>query len=120
MAARGGWASRATARPLACLPGIDCCKPRPVHCCPLRTSLYQAAGDKAAHTRQRGLPAIQHGQGVPSAVRRHGQIRRAEVMTLCRLSGDQAKKLLLRLRRQERLTRNGERRGSYYTLGPKA
>ena len=57
---------------------------------------------------------------VLSYVRQHGQIKRADVMELCRLSEDQAKKLLLRLREQERLTRNGERRGSYYTLGPMA
>lgn len=86
----------------------------------LSASLYQAVGDKAAYTRQLGFSAIQHEQMVLSYVRQHGQIKRADVMELCRLSEDQAKKLLLRLREQERLTRNGERRGSYYTLGPKA
>ncbi|MCY1458776.1 hypothetical protein D9M71_761900 [compost metagenome] len=57
---------------------------------------------------------------VLSYVRQHGQIRRAEVMGLCRLADSQAKKLLARLRDEKRLVQHGERRGSYYTLGPDA
>lgn len=86
----------------------------------LSASLYQAVGDKAAYTRQLGFSPIQHEQMVLSYVRQHGQIKRAEVMELCRLSESQAKKLLARLRDEQRLTQVGERRGSYYTLGPMA
>ncbi len=57
---------------------------------------------------------------VLSYVRQHGQIKRAEVMGLCRLSESQAKKLLARLRDEQRLTQGGEKRGSYYTMGPMA
>ncbi|WP_328994409.1 ATP-binding protein [Pseudomonas aeruginosa] len=84
----------------------------------LSASLYQATGDKAAYTRQAGFTSIQHEQMVLSYVRQHGQIKRAEVMELCRLAEGQAKKLLGRLRDDQRLVQHGERRGSYYTLGP--
>ncbi|MBH2032024.1 MAG: putative DNA binding domain-containing protein [Pseudomonadales bacterium] len=84
----------------------------------LSARLYQASGDKAAYTRQAGFTPIQHEQMVLSYVRQHGQIKRAEVMELCRLAEGQAKKLLGRLRDEQRLIQHGERRGSYYTLGP--
>ena len=86
----------------------------------LSVAVYRAAGDKAGYTRQAGFAPIQHEQMVLSYVRQHGQIKRADVMELCRLSEDQAKKLLLRLRDEERLIPHGERRGAYYTVGPKA
>lgn len=86
----------------------------------LSASLYQAAGDKAGYTRQAGFSALQNEQMVLSYVRQHGQIRRAEAMELCRLSEDQAKKLLARLRDEERLEQHGTRRGAFYTVGPKA
>lgn len=49
-------------------------------------------------------------------VRQHGQIKRAEVMELCRLSDDQAWKLLKRLMDNGKVRKHGERRGAYYTL----
>lgn len=48
------------------------------------------------------------------------QVRQAEVMELCRLSEDQAKKLLARLRDEERSEQHGTRRGAFYTVGTKA
>lgn len=81
----------------------------------LSAAVYRAAGDKAAYTRQAGFTPIQHEQMVLSFVRQHGQIKRAEVMELCRLNEDQAKRLLVRLTDERRLVRHGERRGSYYT-----
>lgn len=86
----------------------------------LSATLYRVAGDKAGYTRQAGFTALQHEQMVLSYVRQHGQITRREVMELCRLNEDQAKKLLLRLRDEGRLIPHGERRGAYYTVGPKA
>ncbi|WP_026817496.1 ATP-binding protein [Arenimonas composti] len=85
----------------------------------LSAAVYQRRGEKAAYTRQAGFTPIQHEQMVLNYVRQHGQIRRAEVMELCRLSADQGKKLLARLRDEERLVQHGSRRGAYYTLGPK-
>lgn len=86
----------------------------------LSASLYQAVGDKAAYTRQAGFAPIQHEQMVLSYVRQHGSIKRAEVMELCRLSTEQAKELLTKLRDENRLILQGEKRGSHYVLGPDA
>ncbi|SDS83603.1 ATP-dependent DNA helicase RecG [Halopseudomonas litoralis] len=86
----------------------------------LSASLYQAVGDKAAYTRQAGFAPIQHEQMVLSYVRQHGSIKRAEVMGLCRLSAEQAKELLTKLRDENRLILQGEKRGSHYVLGPGA
>lgn len=58
----------------------------------LSASLYQAVGDKAAYTRQVSFTTIQHEQMVLNYVQQHGQVQRAEVMDLCRLSPDQAAK----------------------------
>ena len=77
------------------------------------------AGDKAAYTRQLGFSPIQHEQMVLSYVRQHGQIKRAEVMELCRLSVDQAATLLKRLKQRGDIEQRGERRGSSYTLATK-
>lgn len=53
---------------------------------------------------------------VLSYVQQHGQIKRAEVMELCRLSEDQAWQLLKRLMVGGKLVKHGERRWSFYTL----
>src|SRR5690606_4893123 len=82
----------------------------------LSASLYQVVGNKAAYTRQAGFSPIQHEQMVLSYVQQHGQIKRAEVMDLCRLTEDQAWQLLKRLVSAEKLVKHGERRWSFYTL----
>lgn len=83
----------------------------------LSASLYQAAGDKAAYTRQAGFTTIQHEQMVLSYVQQHGQVQRAEVTDLCRLSPDQAAKLLKRMKNKGALIQQGERRWAVYKLG---
>jgi ATP-dependent DNA helicase RecG len=82
----------------------------------LAPGVYQAEGDKAAYTRQAGFSAIQHEQMVLSYARQHGRVTRAEVMTLCRLSPDQAAKLLKRMKEQGLLVQHGERRWASYAL----
>lgn len=82
----------------------------------LAPGVYQADGDKAAYTRQAGFSALQHEQLVLSYARQHGQIKRAEVMGLCRLSEDQAWRLLKRLLETGQLVRRGERRWAIYTV----
>jgi len=82
----------------------------------LSASMYQAAGKKAAYTRQAGFSAIQHEQMVLNYVSQHGQIKRAEVMELCRLTNEQAKELLKRLKAQGTLVLVGAGRGSTYHL----
>ena len=80
----------------------------------LSASLYQAVGAKAAYTRQAGFTPIQHEQMVLNYVQQHGQIQRAEVMDLCRLSPDQAAKLLKRMKDKGVLRQQGERRWAVY------
>ena len=77
--------------------------------------MYRVAGDKAGYTRQAGFAPIQQEQMVLSYVRQHGQIKRAEVMELCRLSSDQAARLLKRMKQDGLLQQSGERRWSVYT-----
>lgn len=83
----------------------------------LSASLYQAVGDKAAYTRQAGFAPIQHEQMVLNYVQQHGQIKRAEVMELCRISTDQAAKLLKKLKDKGAIVQSGKNRGASYTLG---
>lgn len=83
----------------------------------LSAAIYRAAGDKAGYTRQAGFAPIQHAQMVLNYARQHGQIRRAEVMELCRLSEGQAKDLLRKLKARGELVQHGERRAAYYTPG---
>lgn len=82
----------------------------------LAPAVYQADGDKAAYTRQAGFSAIQHEQMVLNFARQHGLVTRADVMTLCRLSTDQAAKLLKRLKGSGALVQQGQRRWAKYTL----
>lgn len=82
----------------------------------LSAAVYQRTGDKAAYTRQKGFSQIQNEQMVLNFVGQHGRIKRSEAMELCRLSDDQAFRLLKRLVEQGQLVAHGERRGAYYTL----
>lgn len=86
----------------------------------LSVRLYDAVGDKAAFTRQAGFTAIQHEQMVLNYVKQHGQIRRAEVVELCRLTEEQAKQLLKKMKQDESLVQHKTKRAAFYTLGPKA
>lgn len=83
----------------------------------LSARMYQAKGDKLAYTRQAGFSGLQHEQLVLSYVRQHGRIQRNEVMELCRLSGEQAKSLLKRLKKEDKLVQHGDKRWAFYTLG---
>lgn len=54
---------------------------------------------------------------VLSYVRQHGQIKRADVMELCRLSEGQAKELLKRMQSTALLLLEGAGRGAFYRIG---
>ena len=86
----------------------------------LSAKVYHAEGRRAAYTRQAGFSHLQHEQMILSYAQQHGRIKRNEAIELCRLTGDQASKLLSRLANEGKLTKSGERRGSYYTLGSNA
>lgn len=82
----------------------------------LSAELYRAKGETIAYTRQVAFSSVQHPEMVLNYVSQHGRIQRAEVMALCHLTPDQAKRLLKSLKDEDRLVQHGERRGSYYTL----
>lgn len=86
----------------------------------LSAPVYVVVSDKAAYTRQVGFGPIQHEQMVLSYIRQHGQIRRAEVMDLCRLTEGQAKQLLRRLVASSKVTLQGAARASAYVESPAA
>ena len=80
----------------------------------LSAALYKAKGDKLAYIRQAGFSKLQNEQMVLSYVAQEKRIQRADVMELCRLSKDQAAKLLKKLRDEGSIIQKGERRGTYY------
>jgi len=83
----------------------------------LSAAVYRRQGDKAAYTCQAGFTALQNEQMVLNYVRQHGQIKRAEVMELCRLSEGQAKDLLERMLGATLLQLEGAGRGAFYRIG---
>ena len=82
----------------------------------LSAALYQAVGNHVAYTRQVGFSAIQHEQMVLSYAKQHGKVKRADVIELCRLSNDQASRLLKRLVDKKKLDHYGKRKGAYYEI----
>lgn len=82
----------------------------------LAANLYQAAGNKAEYTRQVGFSDLQNEQLVMNYVKQYGQIKRADVMQLCRLTKDQAARLLQKLYNDGRLVRQGKSRATFYVL----
>ena len=80
----------------------------------LSAKVYRHAGQKAAYVRQAGFDSIQHEQMVLAYLDKHGSIKRADVMELCRITKDQAAKLLQRLKSSGKVIQHGERRGAYY------
>ncbi|MFH0825647.1 MAG: ATP-binding protein [Pseudomonadota bacterium] len=80
----------------------------------LSAKLYRTTGQKAGYVRQAGFEPIQQEQMVLSYIDKHGSIRRAEVMDLCRIGADQAYKLLKRLKDSGIIRQKGERKGAVY------
>lgn len=80
----------------------------------LSAKVYQRTGQKSAYIRQTGFDPIQQEQMVLSYIDKHSIIKRAEVMELCRITKDQAYKLLRRLKQQGKIEQKGERKGAVY------
>jgi ATP-dependent DNA helicase RecG len=81
----------------------------------LSAKVYRTTGQKAAYIRQAGFEPIQQEQMVLNYIDKHGSIRRAEVMELCRITKDQAYKLLSRLKESGEIEQQGERKAAVYT-----
>lgn len=80
----------------------------------LSAKVYRHTGQKAAYIRQAGFDPIQQEQMVLAYIDKHGSIKRADVMDLCRITKDQASKLLHRLKAEGKMVQIGERRGAHY------
>jgi ATP-dependent DNA helicase RecG len=81
----------------------------------LSAKVYRAIGQSAGYVRQAGFDPIQQEQMVLQYARNHGRITRKDAGELCRLSEDQASRLLRRLQAEGKLTVIGKGRGAYYT-----
>ena len=82
----------------------------------LSADLYRLLGEKAEYTRQAGFDRLQHEQLVKNYVKQHGRITRQETIELCRLTPDQAYKLLKQLVGNNVLKKHGTRRHAYYVV----
>ena len=80
----------------------------------LTAAVYSVVSDKAAYTRQVGFGPIQHEQMLLSYIRQHGQIKRAEVMALCRLTEGQVKRLLQRMLVAGQIVMRGQGKSTEY------
>jgi ATP-dependent DNA helicase RecG len=84
----------------------------------LSAQVYQRLGQGADYIRQAGFGPIQQEQMVLHYVRTQGRITRREAAELCRLSLDQAKRLLLRMVEGGQLATQGRGKATYYELAP--
>ncbi len=80
----------------------------------LSATVYRRLGLQAAYIRQRGFEPLQQEQMVLQYVQAHGRITRREVVELCRISPDQAYRLLTRLVKKGKLVRHGKKKGAWY------
>jgi ATP-dependent DNA helicase RecG len=83
----------------------------------LSATFYRCSRLKAAYVRQAAFDPIQREQMVLKYVRQHGLIKRSDVMDLCRISPDQAAKLLAKLKKDKRIKQQGTKKGAIYVLG---
>ena len=80
----------------------------------LSARVYRKVGLKTGYIHQAGFDPIQQEQMVLSFIDKHGSIKRADVMELCRVSKDQAYKLLYRLKKNEQVVQRGELKKAVY------
>ncbi|MDQ3773944.1 MAG: winged helix DNA-binding domain-containing protein [Pseudomonadota bacterium] len=84
----------------------------------LSASVYRKLGQDAGYVRQVGFEPIQQEEMVRRFVREHGSVRRGDVIELCRIGAQQAKRLLARLVATGALERVGAGKGTRYGQGP--
>lgn len=86
----------------------------------LSSEVYRELGLPADYVRQADFAPIQQEQMVIQYVRTNGRVTRREAAGLCRVTSEQAKRLLINLCRNGKLSPRGAGKGAYYELGPKA
>lgn len=82
----------------------------------LSPALYHLLGQDAEYIQQAGFDSLQQEQLVRGFIARNGLITRKDVMHLCRLTSDQAYKLLKRLVDENHIEKQGDRKASRYVL----
>lgn len=82
----------------------------------LSPALYHLLGQDAEYIQQAGFDSLQQEQLVRGFIARNGLITRKDVMRLCRLTSDQAYKLLKRLVDEDYIEKQGDRKASRYVL----
>ncbi|MCC6242129.1 MAG: putative DNA binding domain-containing protein [Gemmatimonadaceae bacterium] len=82
----------------------------------LSAATYRAIGQSAAHTRGSEFEPLQHEQMVLGYLRAHARITRAQVVELCLITPDRAKRLLQRLLNRGEISAHGVGRGTFYQL----
>jgi ATP-dependent DNA helicase RecG len=80
----------------------------------LSAKVYERFGQSADYRGMVGLDTKQQEQMVLQYVKKHGRITRNEVSKLCRISEDQATRLLRKLHISKKLRLLGKGRGAYY------
>ncbi len=80
----------------------------------LSAKVYRQTGQKAAYVRQAGFDKLQQEQMVLKYIDKHGSIKRADVMDLCRIDKNQAYRLLNQLKKQKIIRQIGDRKGAVY------
>ena len=86
----------------------------------LSPQVYKQLGQGAEYARQAGFDDLQQVELIRNLVRQQTRIKREDVIALCRLSPRQATHRLNQLVASGVLTRHGEKRGVYYTIGSQA
>nr|MBK7069632.1 hypothetical protein [Deltaproteobacteria bacterium] len=82
----------------------------------LSEKVYRLTDRAGAYEQQKGLDPAEQEARVIQHAKAHGEVRRADVVALCRLADDQATRLLKRLVREEAASRRGRRKGAWYHL----
>lgn len=80
----------------------------------LSAKAYRELGAKAAYARQGGFDPLQQEQMATKFARKHGALRRADVVELCRITPKQASRLLAKLVREGQLVMTGSRKTAAY------
>jgi len=82
----------------------------------LSAKIYNKSGEKAAYVRQAGFDTIQQEQMILNFIKKHGGIKRSDVVELCQLTPPQAYHFLKKMKDQGKIKQTGVKRHAFYTL----
>lgn len=85
----------------------------------LGAKVYRRLGQADRFVRQAGFEPLQNEEMIKRFVKEHREVRRRDVMDLCRLTGPQATRVLGRLEEEGVLERRGVGKATHYVSGRK-